>query len=193
LGRKRIDLGAGSQAKIALMMSGGHGPERIAAELGVSLATAKRRMSEVKGVVTEVKGDARRERRAAAPAAPAARAPTPHADLDTNDDDAPVIPEGSSLEQIDKWLKVAEEEAALAATDDDPDNHIKWVRLAASLLEARRKAAPIPKADPNENPDMIEAAAAARKRWHDLADALLRVSKSPVAGTIASLLKERAS
>lgn len=198
MGRKRIDHGTDGQAKIALLMSGGHGADRIAAELGVSVATAKRRMREIKGVVTEVKGESRQTRRAAVrlarpaptavPGAAAGALPDVAESALDGDDDSIVIPEGSSLEQIDRWLKVAEDEAAAAAGDDDPDNHIKWVRLAASLIEARRKAAPIAKTDPNEQPDMIAAAARARKRLHALANKLAYIAASPLAESIGKLV-----
>lgn len=195
MGRKRIDHGTDGQAKIALLMAGGHGADRIAAELGVSTATAKRRMREIKGVVTEVKAEGRQARRSAARAprpAPIAPSPALPAVLPSTDgdEDADIsIPDGSSLEQIDRWLKVAEDEAEAAAGDEDPDNHIKWVRLATALIEAKRKASPIPKPDPNEHPDMIAAAARVRKRWHDLANNLVRVSKSPLVETIGKLLR----
>ena len=79
-----------------------------------------------------------------------------------------------SVAEIDGWLKEAKEHAANAAAEGDVDTHVKYVRLAATLIEARRKAAPVPKPDPNDSPDMVAAAKAARKRWHVLLDALHR-------------------
>lgn len=174
-------------------MSAGQSADRIAAELGVSVATAKRRMREIKGVVTETTGGLRHERRAApVPRAERPSRPAPKAERELappvdGDETVIEIPEGSSVEQIDRWLKVAEQEAEAASGDPDPDNHIKWVRLAASLLEARRKAAPIVKADPNDRPDTVAAAARVRARWHALADKLVFVANSPLATTIARL------
>lgn len=177
MGRNRIDHGSDGQARIAMLVAAGHGPERIAAELGVSETTAKRRMREVRPAVTAVKAESRNARREAVRAARPQSPPTSGPRMPSaRGEDEVEIPEGSSLEEIDYWLKLAKDEAAAAVDDEDPDNRIKWVRLAASLLEARRKVAPIPKADPNEHPDFVAAAARARQRMHELIDRAAGVS-----------------
>jgi hypothetical protein len=128
----------------------------VARTLGCSLATAKRRMAELrKGVPA-----ARAEKRAAAQPALAPKASAALPDPDGE------IPEGTTIEQIGKWLRLAEEE--IAAGKGEPDTIAKMVRLAATLLALQVKATPPPKADPNDNPDFVAAAERVRKRWHDL-------------------------
>ena len=180
MGRKRIDLGAGEQARIALLMNAGKKSAAIAAELGISEATAKRRMASIRGVVADSKTARKREAIKASPVAQ---------ELGIGEEDPDLeLPADTTLESIDRLLRVAEERAKLAESDEDPENHIKYVRLSAQLLEARRKMLPVPKVDPNDHPDMVEAAARVRKRWHDLADRLMQVANSELALTIHKLL-----
>lgn len=146
----------------------------IAAELGISEATAKRRIRELKGKVP------------AARAAVIASVPAPM--LPAADEEVE-IPSGATIDQIDEWLAVAKQKANESAALENPDAHLSYMRMVIALLEARRKSAPIPKPDPNENPDLVEAAARVRERWHRLAESLVRVSKSTVADSIAKILR----
>lgn len=184
MGRKRIELGPDAVSQIRAMKEAGHSAEAIADALGISPATVKRRIAELKGKVPPAA-----VLRPKAPAPELPRAPTSEGDIEEVADE--VVTEGTSLAQIDEWLKVARERANAAADHGDSDNHIKYMRLAAMLLEAKRKATPIPKADPNEHPDMVEAAERVREKWHALAESLVRVSKSQVAETIARILRPK--
>lgn len=162
------------------LLARGVAASAIAHELGISPATAKRRIRELKGKVPAA--------RAAALAAVAAAAPT----VPAVDGEEVAIPTGATLDQIDEWLAVAKKKAAEASDLKDPDAHLSYMRMVIALLEARRKSTPIPKVDPNDSPDMIEAAAAARERWHKLADSLVRVASSPIAESIARILRPAA-
>jgi hypothetical protein len=156
MGRQRKDLGSDADARIVASMVRGESAAVIARTLGCSAATAKRRMAELrKGVPA-----ARAEKRAAAPPALAPKASATLPDPDGE------IPEGTTIEQIGKWLKLAEEE--IAAGKGEPDTIAKMVRLAATLLALQVKATPPAKPDPNDNPDFMAAAERVRKRWHDL-------------------------
>jgi len=165
------------------MLVRGMSANDIARDLGISLTTAKRRVAELKGKVPAEKT----ARLAAAKAAPPSAPSPPSDDVPISEEE---IPAGATVEQIDKWLKVAEEKANNASALEDPDAHLSYLRIVLALIEARRKATPIPKPDPNDNPDMVEAAALVRERWHNLAENLSRVSKSPIAETIARMLRE---
>ncbi len=178
MGRSRIEIGAEAEERIVALLTRGVAASAIAAELGISAATAKRRIRELKGKVP-----------AARAAALAAVTPPAETQAPADGGEEIEVPAGATLEQIDHWLEVAKKKANEAATLGDPDAHLSYMRMVIALLEARRKSAPIPKADPNENPDLVEAAARVRERWHRLADSLVRVAKSPVAESIARLLR----
>lgn len=183
MGRKRIDLGPDANGRIEAMLNAGMASDAIARQLKISPATVRRRVAELKGKVPPK-----------FPTLASAPAPSPNltpADQDAAPPDDEQVPDGTSVSQIKAWLEIARERAAEAAGRNDVDNHVKYLRLAATLLEALRKATPVPKPDPNEHPDMVEAAARVRERWHKLADSLVRVSKSPVAETIAKMLKKQ--
>jgi hypothetical protein len=80
------------------------------------------------------------------------------------------IPAGTDQETLIAWIGKAQELGRVAQAKGDLDGFGKMGRLSASLLEAKRKGAPIPKADPNDRPDLIAAKEAARKRLHKLID-----------------------
>jgi hypothetical protein len=158
----------------------GASADEMAHAFGVSAATMKRRMRELRGKVPAAK--------ASVIAAVKSVSPTSSPTLD--DEPPPVAIEGT-LKQIDEWLAVAKERAEGAAATGNADEHATYMRMVISLLEARRKATPPPKVDPNDSPDMVAAAAKVRKHWHDLANALVRVSNSPIADTIGRILSEK--
>lgn len=74
------------------------------------------------------------------------------------------IPEGASEDTLDYWLQLAKRNGAAADTDGDLQALAQMGRLSASLLEAKRKSAPLPVVDPNENPDFVALAKAFRTR-----------------------------
>src|SRR5690348_17046017 len=167
----------------------------IAHTLRISPATAKRRLRELKGkdprpgraFAVKPRPPARQE--PAPPAPPAESSP----DLLNEDEPSVELPlefsPDSTLQEIDKWLKVAKERAEAAAADDNPKAHAEYMRMIITLIEARRKAAPPPKVDPNDHPDMVAAAANVRKRWHNLADMLAHTASAPIAESIRKVLE----
>lgn len=155
----------------------------------VSPVTISRRVRELRGK-TPRKRPLPRGASAAAPSPPSPPAAPPS---DPPDDPAPApdYSADSTIREIDTHLEVAKEKAAAAAAIGNADEHATYMRMIVQLLEARRKAAPAPKIDPNENPDMIAEAARARKMFYALAENLVRVASSPVAVTIQKLLADR--
>jgi transcriptional regulator with XRE-family HTH domain len=80
------------------------------------------------------------------------------------------IPEGLPVDIVEKWIRKVDRlaEAAEAAKDFGAVNGL--LAKLATLKEHQRKAAPPPKADPNENPDMIAAAKRGRETLHKLVE-----------------------
>src|SRR3990167_2387134 len=173
MGRKRIDLGHDAEGQIRALMARGGTVESITAALteggvaGVSKATVARRMAEMRqGVNAGVA--ARREERAGT-AAPAAVSPPPASEpaLPASLDD---IPEGTGLDTYDRWLERAERMAVDAEIEGDLKAIGNAGRLVGLLLEAKRKATPIPKSDPNDNVDMVKLGAEVAERLHKMVD-----------------------
>jgi hypothetical protein len=191
VGRKRIDLGPAADSQIVARMARGDSAAQLAHDFGVSRPTMQRRMRELRGRVPAARAENTAAHRAKISPPSAAAPPSPPSTPAEPDGDALYVPEDSTLQEIDKWLAVAKERAEHAAASDNAEEHATYMRMIIALIEARRKAAPVPKTDPNDQPDMIEAAKRVRKRWHDLADNLVRVSKSPLAATIGRMLREK--
>jgi hypothetical protein len=200
MGRKRIDLGADASDRIRALLTRGATAEEVAATLRVSVTTAKRRIRELKGKTSAVPSAPRVVKKPPPGPSPNAGAEDGDGESDSEAEDGDelpdgeqAIPSGTSLEKIDYWLGVAERKAREAEKKGNADLLVKMARLAAVFVEAKRKATPIPKDDPNEHPDMVEAAAKVRKRMHELADSLVRVANSPLADTIGRLVRGSAS
>lgn len=134
-------------------MRGGRTADQITQALAadghdVSRATVTRRMRELRGQVN------------------AGRASAMSA---AETEDVPdVIPEGASLSLVDKWIPKVEAAAEAAELEGDLATFANLTAKLVTLLEHRRKAAPPPKSDPNEHPDMIAAARRAREALHKL-------------------------
>lgn len=129
-------------------MTGGRTAEELAAELGVSPTTARRRRREAR------QGELQKRRTAAAVE-----------DIPESSDD---IPSGTTLEKLNYWLAIVERRAKQAENQGDFDTLVKMSRLAAVFLEAVRKATPPKVSDPNDDPDLIVLAGKVRERWHTL-------------------------
>ena len=86
------------------------------------------------------------------------------------------IPEHTPVTQIDGWIKTVEAAIGRAEADGNLAALSSLVMRLASLAEARRKAQPLPKVDPNESPNMIALAKVTEERLfklvHDLFDPL---------------------
>jgi hypothetical protein len=99
-------------------------------------------------------------------------APTPKpksaaADLSktTDSTDVPeIVPDDTPVEMLDRWIARVEAGAKKAEDAGNLPALSSLAMRAASLAEAKRKATPIPKADPNENPDMKALAAEGEKQ-----------------------------
>lgn len=187
MGRKRIELGPDANAQIVAGMVRGTSADELALQFKVSPATMKRRMRELRGKVPEAREKVVAQKIAAPPVTPRAQPSAPAVD-DASDVEAFG---DATLKQIDEWLAVAKRKAEEAAATQNAEEHATYMRMVISLLEARRKATPPPKIDPNESPDMIELAKQAREKLHNLADALVRTSKSPIADTIAGIIRPK--
>jgi transposase-like protein len=148
MGRKRTPIDA---EELRGMMRRGLTVEEIAKHFGVAKSTAHSRVQAMK------QGTGPR------PVTPAAPASVPRVDEvpDVPPDDAP-------LELVNKWIAKVEAAAEAAESEGDLKTFATIAAKLVTLLEHRRKAAPPPVADPNEHPDMVEAAKRARKRLHDL-------------------------
>jgi len=131
---------------------------QAAGERGASRATVGRRLAERAGP--------RRSGRAgnadATPAAPPSE-PAPSSTPSPTDVLADPEPdESTTTEEIATWLeRVDRAYSAAKATNNAPAIAALAAR-ATALIEARRKAAPPPPPDPNERPDLVEAAGRAR-------------------------------
>ena len=133
------------------MMRRGLTVEEIAKHFGVAKSTAHSRVQAMK------QGAAPRPARAAAVAAE----PSPESMPED-------VPAGLPVEAYDDMIDRAKRNMQAA---EDAENHSAaqgWARVELAAMTERRKAAPPPVADPNEHPDMLEAAKRARKRLHDL-------------------------
>lgn len=152
--------------RIVALMSTGKTAEEIAASLcasgvKVSRATITRRMRELRGRTKAAKAERASARLAAAPA-PQGMPPLPK----TADD----VPENVDPSTLEWWLAKAEELARQAETVEDFDTFGKMGRLAATLLEHRRKATPPPVQDPNDDPDLVALGAQVVERLHRMID-----------------------
>lgn len=180
MARKRIGLTAAQEAKLEAMARSGATLESITKALrragaDISPATVSRRVREIKGKPNA--GEAPRARPipspletpppAVAKRARAKPAEVPPPPLPASPDD---IPENADPSVLDAWLEETRELATQARNEGELDGFAKMGRLAAALLEHKRKAAPPPKQDPNEDPDMVALAARVAKRLHDYVD-----------------------
>lgn len=103
----------------------------------------------------------------------AARAEAPPPPPQDPAEDVPeAIPEGTDMGTVDKWLTRLDDAAEAARQRSDFQAVSTLMAKYVALLEHKRKAAPPPPIDPNENPDLIAAAERVRERWHKLIDGL---------------------
>ena len=153
--RKRTELGTVADAEIAVRTARGEPAEAVAAALGnaVSVSTIRRRQAELRN---------------GPPRAAARTAPETVEAEDVPEE----VPPGTPVEMIDRWIARVEKGASEAERLGNLPALSSLAMRAASLAEARRKAVPIPKADPNENPDMIALAKLAETRLFALIDDL---------------------
>lgn len=180
MGRKRTELGTNVDTMVRELISRGGTAESVHAALAmagirkVSMRTIGRRIAEAKG-----KPGGARVRPAAPDPAPRVPRELPQDDEDEPDEDelpdTPAeIPEDTTIATYDRWIAEAETMGKIAAEDANYGEWSKMGRLVVMFSEARRKARPMPKIDPNEHPDMLVAKEKGRAELHRLAEAVLR-------------------
>ncbi len=132
-------------------MGRGQSAQTIAKAIGggVSYRTVARRMRELKGKEP-----------------PKGPPPT----LAAAEDIPEEIPEGVDLSTVEKWIPELEKAIRAAQVDKDFSAVASLMSRLIAMLEHKRKASPVPKPDPNDNPDMIAAKERARKEFHRLID-----------------------
>lgn len=155
MGRKRTELPADVEAEIKARIERNESAETIFAAVhgALSTATIDRRKREYRNPGTKTK-----------PSRPPA---VPEA-AEVPDE----IPEGTPLEMIDRWIARVEKGATAAEAAGNLPALSSLAMRAASLAEARRRAVPIPKPDPNDDPDMKALGEQAEKRFFALIDDL---------------------
>ena len=184
MARKRNDLGPAADAKIrSLMLRGGTARSifealRAAGVKGASERTIARRMKEARAGVnaTRAKKFAGTPPRAAAkstrPPQRGKQPPPPE-----NAEPLPATEEEIARADpatLDRWLQTATRMGDAAEALGDLDSLAKMGRLSVSLLEAKRKATPPPKEDPNDHPDMIAMGARVADQLHMLIDKIAK-------------------
>ncbi len=80
------------------------------------------------------------------------------------------IPEGTAEDTLDRWLLIAERNGRTAETEGNLQALAQMGRLSTSLLEAKRKSAPLPTVDPNDSPDMVKLAELAATKFEKMID-----------------------
>lgn len=158
MGRKRIELSAAHEAEIAVRAARNEPVRTIASALGgaVSVATIDRRVRELKAGASQKKA----RHHGKVPHPPSTPKIEP-AEAETLPDS---VPEGTPLEQIEKWMRRIETAVDKAEKDGNLAAFSSLMMRLRSFEDARRKATPIPPPDPNANPDFIELGAQAERR-----------------------------
>ncbi len=151
MARKRKDLGPVLEAHIVALMTRGGTAESIAKATGISRATVGRRMAELKGKVSA-------NRQTQNPA------PQPVVTV-------PASPDESEPDDVlDALLDTARKSMVAAQVDGNVGHVAQMGRLIVTTMGEQRKAAPIEKPDPNDNPDMKALGAQVAARLHILAE-----------------------
>lgn len=156
MGRDRTDFGPAVDQQIREFMARGGTAQSISDALssigvkGASNRTIARRMQEFKAGVRAERSGMRTDD--PLPATPDA------------------VPEGAAESDYDSWLADAKAHADAAQAEGDLEGFGKMGRLTVALLEAKRKATPLPKEDINAHPDMLAAKERARAALHRLVD-----------------------
>ncbi len=168
MARKRSELGTKADTLIKRGVERGGTAESIARELraqglrGVSERTVGRRLRELRGA----RQAGRVKRKSVAETSTAVEIPPLPASPEA-------IPEGANLETLQRWLGMADQGGQQALARSDLATMGAMGRLVASLCEAIRKGTPAETPDPNDQPDMIAAAARARELLHHAVDKAL--------------------
>lgn len=161
---------AAEAAMLAKMRSGGTVAEvaKAGSQAGgrpISTTAAHRWVTERRSPIRATKAKANKaasaakKRPAAAPAAPAS-APAVLASIP----DDPATLDAATPGELDWWLSEVKLAFEAAKSADNVAAQASLAARATALLEAKRKSAPPPVVDPNENPDFVALAKEFRTR-----------------------------
>lgn len=174
MARPRIELPAHVEAEIAHRTHRGESVKTILEALGpvASPGTIQRRVRELRGKAPRpaVVSPPAHPQPPAQPSQPSS-AP-PHVDVP---DDPP---ETTSLEDIDRWIKLLNRAVAEAERATNLTAIASLSQKTAVLLALKHKLQPLPKADPNDNPDYQRLAAEGRARMKQLVNDLFEKEES---------------
>lgn len=151
MGRKRIELAPDVEATIAARTARGESAKTVHEAIGrvISLKTVERRQDELKG-----------------------RTPKQPSNPHAADDVPENIPVDAPTEDLNRWIKRLEAGARKAELDGNLAALASIAAKVTALMALRHKSQPLPKADPNESPDMKALAVEGRERLKKLAHGL---------------------
>lgn len=161
MARKRTAIGSAREERIVSLRRAGGTLDSILAQLEadgtpMSRATLSRRLQELGAKVNEGRAELLR-----------AMAPSGQGLPDN-------IPDGADSATIDQIAEMAQRMAAVAEAEGDLSALGAAGRLLIAAQEAKRKAKPPERADPNDNPDMKKLAADVAARLHRMIDQVPR-------------------
>lgn len=161
MARKPTDFGSNVDAEIVARTARGESAETIASALGLpkQVRTIRRRQAQLKGKVPSAQVSPSRPRVEAAGSSNVAPNTTPET-TDVPED----VPSDTPAEQLDRWIKRLEVGAAKAEDDGNLAALASIAAKVTALMALKHRSAPLPKADPNENPDYIELARQGEER-----------------------------
>ncbi len=87
------------------------------------------------------------------------------------------IPDGTTEESLDRWIMIAERNGRTAEREGNLQAIAQMGRLTTSLLEAKRKNAPLPTPDANDSPDMVRLGADVAARVSKLVADAVKASR----------------
>lgn len=172
--RKRIEVTPAVEAEIRARFERGETAETVAAamSLGMSVPTLRRRQREMQGKAPMPAPKPGSGRFLASP--PAAAAPETEASAEDVPDTAP---DGTPIEQIDRWIARLEAAAAKAEVQGNLTALASLAAKVQSLMTLRHKSKPLAKIDHNDNPDLKALAAKGREKLENLLHELFSPSE----------------
>jgi hypothetical protein len=174
--RKKREWPATVERKLGTLVRKGLTAAEIAAQLtadgvpGASVATVGRRMRDLRGTVRATKAASKpvapelagKAKADAAKVTTAPKEPVARVLSDVPEDAAEL--DAAPMAQIDLWLERIDGAWATAELDNNLAAQASLAARATALLEAKRKGSPPPVQDPNDAPDLIDAAKTAREK-----------------------------
>ena len=156
MARPRIELSPELLAEIKARTERGESAKTIHEATGrtVNLKLIERRQNEIK--------------KPGQPGSPPRIPNTPIVDIPED------IPENTPVQKLDGWIKQVEVGMAKAEADNNLGALASLAARLVALAEARRKAMPLPKLDPEDNPDFKAIAQMGEERFLTLLKGLFR-------------------